>query len=166
MWRNLLNLSLPTKTIISALAIIVSFVFTNGAQAGRPLIHDEKACKAVAEYYDKKWGGSGNYKTKGCYYYENGKYGGKAYYGTGGVLWTQNANTGDGRSRNGKRRFDKLCHYGGFFPHKNPVWMKVPAGAYYMWRPYSILEEYDIECDCGNYEDGNGNHKGEGCSQW
>ena len=118
-----MNLSLPTKTIISALAIIVSFVFTNGAQAGRPLIHSESACKEVADYYGKSyggtltWGGTGNYKTKGCYYYEKGKYAGTVWYGTGGVVWSQNANTGDGKKSTGKRRFDALCHKNTTYRH-------------------------------------------------
>ena len=80
----------------------------SAAQAGRPLINTERACEAVAKYYGKKWGGSGNYETKGCYYYENGKYGGKAYYG-GYHFTNQNKNTGDGKAKNGKRRFDRLC---------------------------------------------------------
>ena len=140
-----MNLSLPTKTIISALAIIVSFVFTNGAQAGRPLIHSESECREVAKYYGKAWGGSGNYGTKGCYYYENGQYGGKAYYGTGGVLWNQNANTGDGAKWSGKRRFDQICHV--------DVIVRMtsndanPRGNGSKWP---LL--FHIECDCGNKE--------------
>lgn len=110
-----MNLSLPTKTIISALAIIVSFVFTNGAQAGRPLIDTEDHCKAVAEYYGKSWGGSGNYDTKGCYYYEQGKYAGKVYYGKGGWPHNQNANTGSQFKATGKKRFDQLCMHRGYY---------------------------------------------------
>ena len=143
-----MTISQPIKIFIVGLSIIVSLA--SAAQAGRPLIHSEKVCKAVAKHYGKKWGGSGNYKTKGCYYYENGKYSGKVYYGKGGVLWSQNANTGDGKSRNGKRRFDQLCRIPGGRMN-NGKYNKVPSPgprADYDLRP--LL--FHIKCDCGNDE--------------
>ena len=52
----------------------------------RLFIDTEKLCKAWAK--SKKvngktlrWGGSGKYATKGCYYYTSSKYKGKAYFG-------------------------------------------------------------------------------------
>ena len=136
-----MTISLPIKVFLGGLAIIVSLV--SAAHAGRPLINDENACKAVAKYYNKKWGGSGNYKTKGCYYYENGKYGGKAYYG-GYDMFYQNANTGDGKKTGGKRRFDQLCvtqkWSKGFqlLRSVDPVWM--------------LSGSHMINCDCANTE--------------
>ncbi len=70
-----MTISLPIKVFLGGLAIIVSLA--SAAQAGRPEIHNIDVCKAVAKYYGKSWGGSGNYSktssTYGCYYYENGK---------------------------------------------------------------------------------------------
>ena len=145
-----MTISLPIKAFLGGLAIIVSLA--SAAQAGRPLIHKESVCKAAAKFYGKKWGGSGNYETKGCYFYENGKYGGKAYYGKGGVLWTQNANTGDGDSKNGKRRFDQLCHIS---PAAYTAWRKTYDPA--PWPRASRANSeggllFYVECDCGNKE--------------
>ena len=149
-----MTISLPIKAFLGGLAIIVSLA--SAAQAGRPLIHSESACKAIQKYYGKTyggpltWGGTGNYNTKGCYYYENGDYAGKVYYGTGGVLWTQNANTGDGKQSNGQRRFDALCHKNK--THRtttrtsNQIHEYPRKVMHYTWGWDSI------ECDCSNKE--------------
>ena len=151
-----MTISLPIKVFLGGLAIIVSLA--SAAQAGRPEIHNIDVCKAVAKYYGKSWGGSGNYSktssTYGCYYYENGKYGGKAYYAYGGVLWTQNANTGDGARPNGKRRFDQICHISG--PH-----------SFDRNRTLSRFESrllFHIKCDCTNKEDLKG-ERTHGCAR-
>lgn len=52
----------------------------------RLFIDTEKLCKAWAKSKKVngktlKWGGSGKYATKGCYYYTSTKYKGKAYFG-------------------------------------------------------------------------------------
>ena len=129
-----MNLSLPTKSIISALAIIVSFVFTYAAQAGRPLINTETSCKAVAKYYGKKWGGSSyKYVIKGCYYYEKGKYAGTVWYGKGGWFGNQNSSTGGQKKATGKKRFDQLCNHKnayGRYNRLNPKAKKIDPSLY------------------------------------
>ena len=164
-----MTISLPIKAFLGGLAIIVSLA--SAAQAGRPLIHSESACKAIQKYYGKTyggpltWGGTGNYNTKGCYYYENGKYGGKVYYGTGGVLWTQNANTGDGQQSNGQRRFDALCHKNTTYRRKYQLGNVIKVELYEYPRRVSRERRYgeanrsklgladsSIKCDCSNKE--------------
>ena len=153
-----MTISLPIKAFLGGLAIIV--YLASAAQAGRPLIHSESTCKAVQEYYGSgwggrlTWGGTGNYKTKGCYYYENGKHAGTVWYSTGGVLWTQNANTGDGKSSTGKRRFDALCHKNTTYWHvkgRGTNYVKNAKHAY----PRRTMANWgwdEISCDCSEKE--------------
>ena len=136
-----MTISQPIKIFIVGLSIIVSLA--SAAQAGRPLIHSEKVCKAVAKHYGKKWGGSGNYKTKGCYYYEKGKWAGKAYFGTGGWLGNYASNTGDGKKAKGKRRFDQVCAAGlvhGETAKNQRIWDDLKK----------LRSKYKLLCDCTN----------------
>lgn len=157
-----MTISLPIKAFLGGLAIIVSLA--SAAQAGRPLIQSEDACRDVAKYYDLSWGGAkSKYETKGCYYYANGKYAKTVWYGKGGWFGNQNANTGDGKQANGKRRFDQICDRTGEVSWKreiktiNPKW----TGG---WRKYSAIRSHNIICDCGNRE-GNKLFKFQGCSE-
>ena len=167
-----MTISLPIKAFLGGLAIIVSLA--SAAQAGRPLIQSEDACRDVAKYYDLSWGGAkSKYETKGCYYYANGGYAKTVWYGKGGWLGNQNANTGDGKEANGKRRFDKLClHTRDMFSRLHgkevcsggqscPTLRSKKANLY-----NSLVKPHKIKCDCGNDEDGNANNKGKGCAKW
>ena len=129
------------------------------------MIHSESTCKGVAKYYGAEWGGrltwggTGSWETKGCYYYENGKYAGKVYYSTGGVLWTQNANTGDGKAKNGKRRFDALCHKNTTYRHVMDCGLGGSTNctniAVHNYPRREMHENWgwdEIYCDCSNKE--------------
>jgi hypothetical protein len=139
-----MTISLPIKAFLGGLAIMVSLA--SAAQAGRPLIQSEDACRDVAKYYDLSWGGAkSKYETKGCYYYENGQWAGKAYFGTGGWLGNYASNTGDGTKAKGKRRFDQVCAAGlvhGETAKNQRIWDDLKK----------VRSKYKILCDCTNKE--------------
>ena len=111
-----MTILLPIKVFLGGLAIIVSLA--SAAQAGRPLINSHQNCHLLSQIEPGlKWGGKGEYKTRGCYYYSKGKYKNKVYWGGHSFAnFYTNADIGcptcKDKVGDGKRRLDMICRVG------------------------------------------------------